>query len=664
MSLASGFNSFLEGASGSAQLKERQYTRDMQQKQIQLAEEEAQRVRNLDGVYVVSNLATDLGVATKAGAQIDVEKLTKLWETQGASGKIDPKLQKLTALLANDDSAVKNNPGFSFKGATFGPKNTIALQGNYDGEEGSKFSTVGREPGPDAEVAFSSFGDAAKLMANQYNQMWNRPGVSGSKREVQLKFGLVEKGNLIKDREELIYDAVGQLTNDLEDALIASGSPKATEIATNLKVTLAGLPYTEQLKILQQHGASLQLPTEEIVTPEVQEAVAAEEAEQTAAPSQSAPPDNTAEIARLEERMAKMPRGRGGAARKMAIQKQIDQLKSASPAPNAATQEPVDENPAIRSGVEKAKAATDEDIVEGKVQFTQEEIVALQERLKGKGIETLEEMNKATLQEQQELRAMLSTIAVNKTQREEYLTRMNNVMATGSADYNAQDLDTAMLNERIENRQQQAEKRQGRQADTARMNAETARLNYFRQVEDHDWKVSEKIGERIRNNFTAAKKAIYGVDGDGNINNDINFDGGRFFSEYRGAFEDAYKEFRSAPANTPRKAETQVALNSMISMGIQALAESEEYGSFGENFLPDGAVDYIDGNDDLLSRLQVQSDGSVIVYDPTTGSQQDESVPKSVLRRIFGDSGYAYFIKEIRGAKGSLKARAKTNKAG
>ena len=610
----------------------------------------------------MANLANDLGISNAAGTKLDPKKLTALWESQAKSGKIDPKLQQLAAALGNDDSAVKNNIGFSFTGVTEGPDNTIALQGSYDGDEKKKYSTVGRKTGEAAEVAFSSYSDASALMTNQYNQMWNRPGVSGARREFGMKNSLLKNNDQIAANEELISNAVGQLTNDLEDALIATGSDDATAVVTKLKQSFIGMPWAEQLKVLQQYGSELQLPTENIVTPEVQEAAAAEEAKQTAAPSQSAPADNSAEIAALEARIAKVAPGRGGLKRKAELQKQVDSLKSASPAP-AEEAAPVDENPAIQSGVDKAKAATDEDIVEGKVQFTQEEIVALQERLKGKGIETLEDMNKATRAEQQELRAMLSTIAVNKEQRAEYLGRMNKVMSTGSTDYDSKELQEAQL-------AQQTEERAGYQAETSRMvaktgqmTAETGRLNYFRQVEDHDWKVSEKVGDRIRGNFAAAKAAIYGTDDDGNVNSDINFDEGRFFSEYKGAFEGAYTEFRNAPSGTPRKAETQVALNSMISMGIQALAESEEYGSFGENFLPDGGVDYIDGNDNLLSRLQVQADGSVIVYDPTSGSQQDESVPASVLRQIFGDSGYAYFLKEIRGAKGSLKAQAKTNKA-
>ena len=310
-----------------------------------------------------------------------------------------------------------------------------------------------------------------------------------------------------------------------------------------------------------------------------------------------------------------------------------------------------DQNPVITSVAKKGADASDEDIIQGKVQITQEDIDALQERLEAKGIKQLEDLINATPTEVQAMRAVLSTVARDEAQRRVYLSRLNNVMATGSADYNAQELDSAVLAERTEGRMQQAEERQGFQAETSRMAQETARLNYFQTVENHEWKVSEKVGGRIRDNFKKAKGAIFGVDGDGNIGTEANFDEGRFLSEYRGAFEDMYREFKNAPSGTRQKGQTKIALNSMISMGIQALAESEEYGKFAENFSPDGGIDYIDGNDAALSRLEIKPDGSVAVIDRTTGQQVDETVSRSMLRKVFGESGYAYFVKEIRRAK-------------
>ena len=627
MSLASGIKSFASGYTGGDRIDRENERQSIARDQNDRQEEAAQRTRNMDNMYEISGLANDLGISKRAGEEIDIPKLEALLQKQRDSGKFDPKLERFVTLVGNKDLSVERNPGFSFTNLQAGPEGTLTMQGTYEGDETPKFATTDRKPGADAEVGFSTTSEVAGLVANQYNQSWNRPGVAGFKREVQLKGDILEGDQSIADNEVKIQRAVGQLTNELEEAILRIGGEQAPAIATKLKRALAGKPYPEQLEILQQYGSELKVPVSNIVTPEVQEAA--------------------------KQVSVGVLRSDGNEAAPK--QESFGVLRSDSGK---------EQNPIITAMAKKGEAASDEDIIQGKVQVTQEEVDALQERLKAQGITSLEEMNKATREDQQSMRLMLSSIAVNEEQRATYLTRLNNITATGSTDYNAKELGEAVLAERQEDRAQQAEERQGYSAETSRMTAETARLNYFRQVEQQDWNVSEKVGERIRNNFTAAKKAIYGVDGDGNINSDINFDEGRFFSEYRGAFEDAYREFRSAPASTPRKAETQVALNSMISMGIQALAESEEYGSFGENFLPDGAINYIDGNDELLSRLQVQSDGSVIVYDPTTGSQQDESVPKSVLRKIFGDSGYAYFIKEIKGAKGSVKARANSNKAG
>jgi hypothetical protein len=578
----------------------------MQEKNIQLAEEAAQRTRNYDEISELSGLANDLGISRRAGEEIDIPKLQGLLQKQRDSGKFDPKLERFVTLVGNKDLSVERNPGFSFTNLQVGPQGTLTMQGSYEGDGKQAFATSDRKPGADSPVGFSSVEEVAGLVANQYNQAWNKPGISGMKREVQLKGDILEGDQSIADNQGLIMKAVGELTNELEETILRVGGENAPAIATKLKRALAGKTYSEQLEILQQYGSELKVPVSNIVTPEVQEA---------------------------------------------AKQESFGVLRSDAQKPDTSKRPLQDQNPVIQATAKKGAEASDEDIVQGKVQVTQEEIDALQERLKAKGITTLEELNKATLAEQQSMRAMLSTIAANEDQRKTYLTRMQNVMATGSADYNAQELDAAVLAERTEDRAQQAEERQGFQARTARQTSNTGQLNAFRQMDEFEWKVSEKVGSRIRDNFKKAKGAIFGVDGDGKIGTEVDFDEGRFFSEYRGAFEAAFTEFRNAPSDTRQKSQTKVALNAMLSMGIQALAESEEYGKFAENFIPDGGIDYIDGNDAALSRLEIKPDGSVAVIDRTTGQQVDETVSKSVLRKTFGDSGYAYFVKEIKRAK-------------
>ena len=96
-------------------------------------------------------------------------------------------------------------------------------------------------------------------------------------------------------------------------------------------------------------------------------------------------------------------------------------------------------------------------------------------------------------------------------------------------------------------------------------------------------------------------------------------------------------------------------------MGIQALAESEEYGSFMENFLPDGEIDHIGSNDVYLDRLIITPDGRLAVIDRATGQQVEETIPASVARRLFGETGWKYVQSEIKGGPQSARGKANNN---
>jgi hypothetical protein len=230
---------------------------------------------------------------------------------------------------------------------------------------------------------------------------------------------------------------------------------------------------------------------------------------------------------------------------------------------------------------------------------------------------------------------------------------MNNVLATGNADFDSKTLGEAVL----ANRQQDTAEQN---ANTSAVTAETGRLNYFQKVAEHTFNVSEKVGGRIREVFDQARGAIYGKDDKGNYNTEIEFNKGRFFSEFGGpggAFNKMYQEYLNAQG-PEEKSQTRLALNSMISMGIQALGESEEYGSFMENFLPDGEIDHIGSNDVYLDRLIITPDGRLAVIDRATGEQVEETIPARVARRLFGETAWAYVKREINGGPNSARGQA------
>jgi hypothetical protein len=651
-------SSFFGGAGANASYKENEANRSLKERQLGILEREEERGLAEEKVSQISNLARDLGVAKKAGEQIDVPKLTALLDGQRKSGKIDPKLSQLAALLGNEDLATKQNEGFSWKQFTISPDGSgLTMAGTYDGDPTLRFATEGANKDPKAEVVFSEAGDVAKLLGNQYNQVWNQPGAASFKNELNLKNSLIDSS--VEDAESRVATAVGQLTNEVEAAIIQIGGENGPAVARKMKEALAGLPYDQQLEILREQAGNLSLDTGDIITPEVEEAAAEEkQGGEPDAPEQADEPDDSgSDVAALEARLARLEgkSGRGVADRRAKIKKEIAEAKAAQkPAPQSPSEVPIqDENPEIQSTAEAAEAATDEELAAGKVKVTPEGIKALKESLEAKGIAILEDMKYATRAEQQYMRAMLSTIAANKDQREDYMTRMQNVMATGNADFDSKTLGEAVL----ANRQQDTAEQN---ANTSAVTAETGRLNYFQKVAEHTFNVSEKVGGRIREVFDQARGAIYGKDDKGNYNTEIEFNKGRFFSEFGGpggAFNKMYQEYLNAQG-PEEKSQTRLALNSMISMGIQALGESEEYGSFMENFLPDGEIDHIGSNDVYLDRLIITPDGRLAVIDRATGEQVEETIPASVARRLFGETAWAYVKREINGGPNSARGQA------
>ena len=674
-----------------ASLQRDEADRQFRNRQLDMAEREEGRLLAQENASRVLNLARELGVADTGRAQLDTEALTTLLDEQRASGRLDSRVNELAVLLGNQDLATQQNPGFSWRQFQIGPNNTLTMSGTYEGEGENRFVTEGRSRDPQAQVAFSTPQEIANLMGNQFNQVWNQPGVASLRNELYLKNDLIDANQSIQENEDLIAGAVGQLTNEVEAAILQYSGENGPALTQRMKQALAGLPYQDQLTILRDYADGLQINTAEIVTPEV-EAATAEAAQPSddqpsgdqpldegslpmyygappitrsrpASPQSEPAADPPADVASLEARLAAIEgkTGRGFVDRRKELQRQLEEARGGNqrvtPAASAGNAPPIqDENPEIQATARAAEAATDEEIAAGQVRVTPEGIAALKERLQARDITTLEEMNRATRAEQQYMRAMLSTLAANEEQRATYLDRMNNVMATGSVDFDSKTLGEAILAERTEDRQ-------AFEAETARQTSDTGRLNYFQRVLEHDWKVSEAVGGRIRDIFSQARTAIYGRDRDGNPNTDIKFDRDRFFSEFGsadGAFTQMYREYLNAQGEET-KSQTRLALNSMISMGIQALAQSEDYGTFLENFLPDGEIDHIDSNDVYLDRLIITPEGRLAVIDRSTGAQVDETIPAGVLRNLFGETGWAYVKREIEGGPNSARGRARNN---
>jgi hypothetical protein len=267
----------------------------------------------------------------------------------------------------------------------------------------------------------------------------------------------------------------------------------------------------------------------------------------------------------------------------------------------------------------------------------------------------------------------LMTIAPDNTARESIRKELHNLRTSGRIDASRLDLQTLEVNRqnaltswmRLGLDKERFEQAVRLYEEVTRPKAALELEQHFLAVEKHDWGVGEVYGKRLAESFQQAKFAVYGSDDGtpkGNINDTIKFDKARFYKEYagaHGAFTRTYQDYRKS-IGTAAEPQMQQALNSMVSLGFQALAESEEFGPLFANLMPDGEIDHIGSSDIFLNRLAVDKvDGSgkpktFKVINPASQLQVEETIPASVIKNLFGASGYTYVVNEIKEGPGSL----------
>jgi len=401
--------------------------------------------------------------------------------------------------------------------------------------------------------------------------------------------------------------------------------------------------------------------------------------------------DLDSQIAAAERRLKNAnPRSRAAAKRRLEdLQAQKASLSPAQPpAGQGGLSSLPDQTAEIRKAAEalekgifaKLGELSPEEIAEraasGDLKATAQDEANLAAVLQAAGVQTLADIRtKLPTKAQEGAYAWLMTIAPSDSARENIRAELSNLRSgSGRADaslLDLQNLDVNRQNALTQWRRLGLDERKFALAlreyeEVTRPKAALAINKHFFEVEKHDWDVSETLGVRIREHFKQAKYAVYGSDDgtpDGNLNDSPTFDKARFNKEFAGAdgaFTKMYQDFRKAPA--AQKPQMHQALNSMVSLGFQTLAESEEYGPLFANLMPDGEIDHIGGSDIFLNRLAVDEvDGrgkpkTYKVINPATQLQTDETIPASVIKNLFGASGYTFVENEILQGPGSLAA--------
>ena len=681
--MATLLDAFMGGAQGSNNLRLQNEYRTAQQQQIALNEENAQRTRNVDTANQAAVLARQLDITDDGGLTINQDKLSAKLEEQRANNSFDPKVQQLFSILGNEDLTAKSNPDFEFTGLATTPDGNLTLAGAYKKEpEKGRFFTFGREKGDDAIVAAAPVKDIVELASNQYNQAWTKPGVSDLYNEMDARMRISGANQVQADNSPKLRLAVSALTNELEQAIAATAGDDAPRIVTNLKAELKGVPYYQQLQILQTYGDQLQIPAvKEVITPEVKAEAEKAEAEATTQPSGQTPATTTeppkeekpkeekpeltvAQRNRLEKQLEMAEanlkkqkeigdRGRlgGGTAYIEQAQARVDKLNAKlgrgqkPPKPPEQIQDP---DPQIESAAKTSAEATDQDIIDGKVQFTREQVESLQARLKDKGITDLNGLVKASYEEQQAMRGMIAVLARDAEARKNALEQFDNVMATGNPDYDTKTLQEARVAQQNADSSTLKAQTGAYSAETGRMNTERLTTEMFSTFAGGTGTFIGKKVKKITDLFT---------DDDGEFDepevDDVKnamFGAGGAASAIWGKAKNQLRILNSDSASTQQKTAAQQQLNMLqqallaqLSFGMQFLSAQ---GDLEYSFLATDSGASLSGNDSALSRIARDGDGYIIVKPGTKGEQDGDRITGEQLANFFGDKELLGFFNQ------------------
>ena len=493
--MANALTSFLGGVRAGEGYKDDVAARTYGQKQIEIAEKRAGYERDVMDMDRAMALAGQLGVDTNGGLGLDTEKLAAVLQKGRSGNKFNPLAEELATLIANTDYSVRKNPGFSFKGFNVGPDNTLTMRGSYDGEQGEKMATTGGGSGAEEEVAFAPVEQVAVLLSDQYDQMWSKRANASAYNEISKKQKLAGSMEQSAGAQLTISKAVGDLREQVDLFLASSKDPAYSKASRKLKDALSrAASDDEKLDILRHFGSELNLPVNEVITPEVEEAVAGSQNQATAAPTQQPQPDGgpatDEEIADFRkqnptlfpsatrERLAQLVEG-----------EKFGYKRGAPPATD----------PIVESMAKKA-----EEVPAGNTETidrpSAEEMSALKTVLEAKGVKSFADINNANLTEQKALLSVLSRTAEDSEQRNYYAKALTNLIETGTLSFDAKSATEASLNQQKQNTSEE-------QTRIQRMGAERLK-NSFR------YEVGKNLNTFVENQVNKVGELFFDEDGE------------------------------------------------------------------------------------------------------------------------------------------------------
>jgi len=333
-------------------------------------------------------------------------------------------------------------------------------------------------------------------------------------------------------------------------------------------------------------------------------------------------------------------------------------------------------------------------ITTGEAVATEEDRANLATVLRDGGVATSDDIKNLPLKTQRHARALLAIIAPESAQRNQFAKELVSIGTGGTALSSPRELDaqrtaedTLAVNQRNakvnERSAAVAEARvpiDRQRAATAANTLELNRLERGDALLKYVDSQADKIGKEVTDQLNNVINSMYDLDDEdkpipGQIS-DFNY--ARVSSALSESLSVISRKLGTTREDSAAEAQLENAQNAIFSMGIQALAESEDYGSFGEIF-PDGEIDFFDQNDNALSRVDIfsrvesgKNKGQPLrwmIRSLGSKTQLEETIPSSVVKNMFGDEGYKAFVEsfekvelERRREKTRVNAKVKRDK--
>ena len=269
-------------------------------------------------------------------------------------------------------------------------------------------------------------------------------------------------------------------------------------------------------------------------------------------------------------------------------------------------------------------------------------------------IKTIDDFAKLPSAAQINARAWLMAIAPTPAIQNQMAKEIVNLGGGGSATASTLEQSDAQVKQRDSLTKEQTAATGVANAKTSRRQLLLDTMERLDKVEGDDFTRNETDMATIETAFGLIADGIYILDDDGKPTDDIKFTERRFFNAMSGLNGGLTKlQTLLGSASAQRRPAIRKAVNSAYSMGIQVLAESEEFGTMGE-ILPDGSIDFIDGNDAFLARVFVSkrnpANGQPMrfgIRSLSSLNQVEETIPASKVLKLFGNQGYADFRRQL-----------------